>query len=630
MSLNNIEILGYNSLTNMSTINADEVNTDVLTKIDPDISDADFDTLEGINNTVTIQEQFDAIEAQIGNIGASYWFSAWDTTTQTNTVANTPRIVTWNNSDPAGNGITSGSATASIKVLHTNAYNIQFSFQLHQTSSSNASVTIWLRKNGNDITASAGEYDVKGNDHLVTAWNYVMVLEANDYIQFMWASDSTSMTLDYQAAQTSPYNHPAIPSVIITLTNVTGEGPAGAQGPIGPTGPRGDRGPKGDEGPAGPATDGPVAYSALALAGTANAAAIALGVVVSGQSTAIAGLNTTVTGLVTSQGTQDTAIAALQAKTVYQSAEVDTTFKTKFSSDVIVRNLGGAGDAVTLSATTENNFLRLVRTPQVIAATGTSSFHSIVSTSYIEASGIIQAGENMFISRTVNASNKLTLYDNNAGNPYNYNGISLTYTDTSAVNNIYNVSLPAGFSPSSHIFTYCDSIGSTKNILKFNKDECNMTFSNIKLRATGNYTSKIDSSITVLANESDISDNSGYVSFEAKTMNIANTLSGTNVSIANVNNNIVNIGNGNNTNISIGNGSNPIISIGNGDNSTTAGKIIDIGNGDNKFINIGTSINPFADNVINIGSILGFVNINGIVTFQGSNFNFVNGFFTQF
>ena len=157
-----------------------------------------------------------------------------------------------------------------------------------------------------------------------------------------------------------------------------------------------------------------------------------------------------------------------------------------------------------------------------------------------------------------------------------------------------------------------------------------MTFSNIKLRATGNYTSKIDSSITVLANESDISDNSGYVSFEAKTMNIANTLSGTNVSIANVNNNIVNIGNGNNTNISIGNGSNPIISIGNGDNSTTAGKIIDIGNGDNKFINIGTSINPFADNVINIGSILGFVNINGIVTFQGSNFNFVNGFFTQF
>ena len=631
MSLNNIEILGYNSLTNMSTINADEVNTDVLTKIDPDISDADFDTLEGINNTVTIQEQFDAIEAQIGNIGASYWFSAWDTTTQTNTVANTPRIVTWNNSDPASNGITSGSATGSIKVLNTNTYNIQFSFQLHQTSSSNANVTIWLRKNGNDITASAGEYDVKGNDHLVTAWNYVMVLEANDYIQFMWASNSTSMTLDYQAAQTSPYIHPAIPSVIITLTNVTGEGPAGAQGPIGPQGPRGDRGPKGDEGPAGPATDGPVAYSALALAGTANAAAIALGVVVSGQSTAIAGLNTTVTGLVGSQATQDTAIASLQAKTVYQTAAVeDFVLKTKFSSDVNVRNLLGAGDAVTLSATTENNFLRLVRTPQVIAATGTSSFHSIVSTSYIEASGIIQAGENIFINRTNNSGNKLTLYDNNAGNPYNYNGISLTYTDTSGINNIYNVSLPAGFSPSSHIFTYCDSIGSTKNILKFNKDECNMTFSNIKLRTTGNYTSKIDSTITVLGNEDDISDNSGYVSFEAKTMNIANTLSGTNVSIANVNNNTVNMGNGNNSNISIGNGSNATISIGNGDNSTTSGKIIDIGNGDNKFINIGTSTNPFADNVVTIGSDFGFVNINGIVTFKGNNFDFVNGFFSQF
>lgn len=625
MSLNNVEILGYNSLTNMSTINADEVNTDVLTKIDPDISDADFDTLEGINNTVTIQQQFDAIEAQIGNIGASYWFSAWDTTTQTNTVANTPRIVTWNTSDPASTGITNGSATGSIKVLHTNTYNIQFSFQLHQTSSSTANVTIWLRKNGTDVTASAGEYDVKGNDHLISAWNYVMVLEANDYIQFMWASDSTSMTLAYQAAQTSPYSHPAIPSVIITLTNVTGEGPAGAQGPIGPQGPRGDRGPKGDEGPAGPATDGPVAYSALALAGTANAAAIALGVVVSGQATVISGLSTNVTALNGSQGSQDVSIAELQAKTLYQTSAVETTFKTKFSSDVVVRNLAGAGDAVSLSATTENNFLRLVRTPQVIATTGTSSFNSIVCDTYIQAQGIIQSGENMFINRTSNSGNKLTFYDNNTGNPYNYNGISTYYSDSSAFNTIYNVSLPAGFTPSSHIFTYCDSIGSTKTMLKFNKDECNMTFSNIKLRATENYTSKIDSTITVVNDSLNPDDNSGAVSFEAKSMSLANTLDNTTFNVANTNNNIVAIANGNNNTITFGNGTTNNLTMLEGDNGTTR-----IACGNNKTVNIATSSNPFSTNIIDIGSTLGLVNINGIVTFSGNNFNFVNGFFTQF
>lgn len=625
MSLNNVEILGYNSLTNMSTINADEVNTDVLTKIDPDISDADFDTLEGINNTVTIQQQFDAIEAQIGNIGASYWFSAWDTTTQTNTVANTPRIVTWNTSDPASTGITNGSATGSIKVLHTNTYNIQFSFQLHQTSSSTSNVTIWLRKNGTDVTASAGEYDVKGNDHLISAWNYVMVLEANDYIQFMWASDSTSMTLAYQAAQTSPYSHPAIPSVIITLTNVTGEGPAGAQGPIGPQGPRGDRGPKGDEGPAGPATDGPVAYSALALAGTANAAAIALGVVVSGQATVISGLSTNVTALNGSQGSQDVSIAELQAKTLYQTSAVETTFKTKFSSDVVVRNLAGAGDAVSLSATTENNFLRLVRTPQVIATTGTSSFNSIVCDTYIQAQGIIQSGENMFINRTSNSGNKLTFYDNNTGNPYNYNGISTYYSDSSAFNTIYNVSLPAGFTPSSHIFTYCDSIGSTKTMLKFNKDECNMTFSNIKLRATENYTSKIDSTITVVNDSLNPDDNSGAVSFEAKSMSLANTLDNTTFNVANTNNNIVAIANGNNNTITFGNGTTNNLTMLEGDNGTTR-----IACGNNKTVNIATSSNPFSTNIIDIGSTLGLVNINGIVTFSGNNFNFVNGFFTQF
>lgn len=520
MSLNNTEILGYNSLTNMSTINADEVNTDVLTKIDPDISDADFDTLEGINNTVTIQEQFDAIEAQIGNIGASYWFSAWDTTTQTNPVANTPRIVTWNNSDPASNGITNGPVSGSIKVLHTNTYNIQFSFQLHQTSSSSANVTIWLRKNGTDILASAGEYDVKGNDHLVTAWNYVMVLEANDYIQFVWASDSTSMTLDYQAAQTSPYTYPAIPSIIITLTNVTGEGPAGAQGPIGPQGPRGDRGPKGDKGDVGPAGDGPVAYSALALAGAADAAVVALGVVVSGQATAIAGLNTTVGGLVSSQATQDTAIANLQAKTIYQTATVEGTLKTKFDSDVVVRNLAGAGDAAVISATGNNVFQRAVQCNNVLASGTTSIFHSIRA-----ESGSIETTDFMFCDYIQTKPSvdgvKVLMYDPTGGAEiYNRNSIQVL-SDGFNASTLYSVGKASGFSLPAHIFTYSEDGTTEKRMLLMDKNTHSITTNNINLRATGNTNYFRDCGIDI-TNISSLTSDLGQMSLRAGIINIGN------------------------------------------------------------------------------------------------------------
>jgi hypothetical protein len=437
MSINNIENIAFNYLTNLTTINADEVNTDILTKVDPDISDLQFDMLEGIHTNETIQQQIDNIEAQIGNIGASYWFSAWDTTTQTNTVANTPRIVIWNNSDPSGNGITAGSATGSIKVLNTGAYNIQFSFQLHQTSSSTANVTIWLRKNGTDILASAGEYDVKGNDHLVSAWNYVMVLEANDYIQFVWASDSTSMTLAYQAAQTSPYTHPAIPSVIITVTNVTGEGPQGPQGPAGPQGPQGERGPRGYKGEAG---DGTVDETARALAGTALALAT------TAQATAILA-QSTAAGAVVANATQDVTIASqgsrintLEIKTQgiqYRPANDGPPAVAEFtevSMNLQIPRSTTISDppAVRLGNNSASFFNYGITSSDLI--TTSDRFQSTSGTSYfnaLEVGNTSTLTDTVFIGRTNNASHKkLVLYDNNVVNAFDYKGIWVNTSGT--------------------------------------------------------------------------------------------------------------------------------------------------------------------------------------------------------
>ena len=68
MSINNLDYTSYNYLTNLASVNANEVNTDVLTKSDPDISDLQFDMLEGINTNETIQEQIDNVTVDVSTL----------------------------------------------------------------------------------------------------------------------------------------------------------------------------------------------------------------------------------------------------------------------------------------------------------------------------------------------------------------------------------------------------------------------------------------------------------------------------------------------------------------------------------------------------------------------------------
>ena len=65
MSISNLDYTSYNYLTNLASVNANEVNTDILTKSDPDISDLQFDMLEGINTNETIQEQIDNVTVDV-------------------------------------------------------------------------------------------------------------------------------------------------------------------------------------------------------------------------------------------------------------------------------------------------------------------------------------------------------------------------------------------------------------------------------------------------------------------------------------------------------------------------------------------------------------------------------------
>ena len=99
----------------------------------------------------------------------------------------------------------------------------------------------------------------------VAAWNYMLELNAGDYVQLMWRTSDTRLELIHEGASTSP-TRPAIPSVIVTAHQVmyTQLGPTGSSGVTGPTGPTGAS-------PAIGGSDTQVQYNnAGALAGSAN------------------------------------------------------------------------------------------------------------------------------------------------------------------------------------------------------------------------------------------------------------------------------------------------------------------------------------------------------------------------
>lgn len=145
------------------------------------------------------------------NVGAWY-----DTTDQTIAVVDTAQAVTLDSTSIERGVWRDPVNTSRIYVADTGVYNVEFSFQLDKTTGGSDPVYIWPRVNGVDVPNSATLIQMKGNnDQLVAAWNFVLELAGNDYVELMWASPTLAMRLEqFPATAFSP----AIPSVILTIT----------------------------------------------------------------------------------------------------------------------------------------------------------------------------------------------------------------------------------------------------------------------------------------------------------------------------------------------------------------------------------------------------------------------------
>jgi len=147
------------------------------------------------------------------NIVSKFHGSFYDTTTQRATLANTAYPISLNTTDISF-GVTVSSS--SITFLNPGVYNIQFSAQIVDTGTAN--FDIWLKKNGVNLEGTNGTLSVSNQNHYaLPAWNYLVNLNANDVIQFYWASDSTTASLVYSASNSL---HPSTPSMIVTAHGI--------------------------------------------------------------------------------------------------------------------------------------------------------------------------------------------------------------------------------------------------------------------------------------------------------------------------------------------------------------------------------------------------------------------------
>jgi hypothetical protein len=132
--------------------------------------------------------------------------------------------VTFNTTD-FSNGVTIAS-NSRITVADAGIWNLQFSIQLKNTTNDGQDVDIWFRKNGTNIANSNSRFHLvarKGTgdpSHIIASLNFFVDMAANDYVEIVWRTENTGVSIEHFDVSTSP-TRPAVPSAIATMSFVS-------------------------------------------------------------------------------------------------------------------------------------------------------------------------------------------------------------------------------------------------------------------------------------------------------------------------------------------------------------------------------------------------------------------------
>lgn len=175
-----------------------------------------------------------ALNSVIGTRGGKYLqfpYAAIQRTTDVIFTANTATQITFDQNDFLSGCANDG--TNGIEVEQSGIYNYQFSIQFANTATQIHTAWVWLRINNVDVPGTGSKFDVpnkhgSSDGYLIAACNFYVQLEVGDYVELYAAVDqayvpavSTGIYMEAYPAQVSPFPHPAIPSVVATLSFVS-------------------------------------------------------------------------------------------------------------------------------------------------------------------------------------------------------------------------------------------------------------------------------------------------------------------------------------------------------------------------------------------------------------------------
>jgi hypothetical protein len=135
---------------------------------------------------------------------------------QTATSINTAYALTFTQTLAAG--IAAGTPASRLVISEGGQFFVSFAAQIASSSASTLTFYFWFRINGVDVPHSTMENSLhRNNATLATSRSTILQLVSNDYVELMWAVDSTNGTLQASAATAFAPANPAATLSIVRL-----------------------------------------------------------------------------------------------------------------------------------------------------------------------------------------------------------------------------------------------------------------------------------------------------------------------------------------------------------------------------------------------------------------------------
>jgi hypothetical protein len=176
-----------------------------------------FNTIDNITSAI------------LGVVGMTSFSAPYGSFIDTSTVVAVPNVSTavlLNGVNTNSSQVYIGTPTSRVYITNAGVYNYQYSLQITNSAAQIHTISVWIRQNGVDVVSSGSEVNLpvkRGavNSATILTVNYLIPVQAGDYIELMYVADDAAVSLSTIPASVVAPIHPASPAAIVTVTFVS-------------------------------------------------------------------------------------------------------------------------------------------------------------------------------------------------------------------------------------------------------------------------------------------------------------------------------------------------------------------------------------------------------------------------